>query len=210
MTKDDDVAPFVARLLGWRSAMMRQTASGRRAPEAAQARAALAEIRRGLGKRPGEALRAYACVAPLIPVAASDEQRDALFLVATLFADHLLPRDKPAGEKANYTLGHAFRAMEATEQGLPEAPLPAVERRFTALLNASSTRLPHHLRQAVRLAGTRGVAIDYFQLTRDLLTLLADDDHDHRERVKLAWARAYWGRPQVTADQPAAAQEQES
>jgi CRISPR type I-E-associated protein CasB/Cse2 len=56
-----------------------------------------------------------------------------------------------------------------------------------ALLSAGQDRLPHLLRQIVRLAKGAEVPIDYGRLLQDLLAWNSPDHH-----VQIAWARSYW------------------
>jgi CRISPR system Cascade subunit CasB len=141
-------------------------------------------LRRGTGKVPGAAVEALPHVVPYLRDEAAEWERQAYFLLGSLFAHH------PTAYEARENLGDALRLTGSNE---------SAEKRFAALLNCRSERLGYHLRQAVRLAESRGIKINYRRLLFDLL------DWSHPDRyVQLKWARAYW-RPEETAKTAAAA-----
>jgi len=159
-------------------------------------RAALAALRRALGKPIGEALDAFPYVVPLLPrgLQSWDEQR--YYLVASLFA--LNPR-LWLGQR-HQSLGLAMRLLaraqsdargggdandepENTGGRLDEA----VERRFVALLNASGDGFTTHLRHAVTLLNSHDQRIDWAQLLSDMR------GWEHADRwVQRRWARDFW------------------
>lgn len=189
MELSEAVGALVRQLREWNQDLDRLGADGRRHPRAARARAALAHLRHGLGKPPGEAPEALGYVLPFVTERAGDRLVDTLYLVATLFAGHRLLSD---AERRN--MGHVFREMEKREQ--PDTPADAGERRFVALLRARGDSVARHLRHAVDLAASQRVPINYFRLTFDLLNW---DDPARGDRVRRNWARAYWGHHHDTA-----------
>lgn len=132
-------------------------------------RAALAALRRGLGKSATDAefLRQVVPWSPDRPI----DGVNPFYLVGALFALH-----PEAGGRGN--LGAVFRRLEANESR---------ERRFVALLNSRLEDLPHRLRQAVSLARSKNQAIDYERLLRDLLRWERED-----RQIQHRWARAFW------------------
>lgn len=134
-------------------------------------RAALARLRRGIGRRMG-APEMYPYVVPFLPD--STWKQGLYFLVASLFALH------PAPARRGTSMGEVFRAMKGESD--------SIERRFVSLLSADVEDIGGHLRHAVSLAKSRGIAIDYHRLLSDLLSW----DHDERF-VQLRWARDFWG-----------------
>jgi len=134
-------------------------------------RAALAKLRRGLGREPGEVVEALPLVVPWIPDSPAGRWA---FVVAPLFALH--PSHADAGD-----FGRSFRLLGDEE---------SFEKRFSALLNSHEDELPARLRQAVALMKSKDVRIDFRRLLRDLT------GWSHESRfVQLRWARSYWGRP---------------
>ena len=144
-------------------------------------RAALATLRRGLGKDAGEVVEMYQYVMPHLPPNAKPWEEDAYLRVAALFAMH--PQHWPARQDGRPTnLGASFRRL-AQAEGASES----VEKRFVALLDAPVEALDQHLRQAVSLLRSEDVPINYVQLLRDIQHWGFDERPAQR-----AWARAYW------------------
>lgn len=135
-------------------------------------RAALAALRRGLGRKPGEVSAMLPHVVPYAP----NYDEDAAFLVASLFGWH------PCTGQG-LPMGSVMRRIWMTRKRTE-----SIEQRFTALLNAHRENLPHHLRQAINLAKSEDVPIDYERLLRDI------NNWNHEKRfVQLEWARQFWG-----------------
>ena len=170
--RNDTVIPFVKRLIS----LSRRAEDGD-----ADARASLARLRRGLGRRPGEVAE---CLPEVLPYLHEGKdyvlEREVFFLVGALFALHPehAPRPEGAKNRRGATFGATMRKVGDHESAV---------KRFTALLSARRELLPDLLRQAVSLAAAAEVPVDYFGLTFDLL----DWDYDGR-RVQLNWARDYW------------------
>ncbi len=143
-------------------------------------RAALAALRRGLGKPPGAAAETYPYVVPWIE-GLSREEQDAYFLLAALFASH----PDPGGEGGmGRVLRAVYEASDRTER------TESIEKRFVGLLNAHPEELPIHLRHAVALARSRPVPIpiDWLRLLRDLRGFGHPDRY-----VQRRWAVEFWG-----------------
>jgi len=140
-------------------------------------RGALAALRRGLGRTPGEAREMYPYVVRWLPAEASAKREAAYFFVASLFAYHPEP-----GGSGNLGLGFR-RTLE------PNGDNTAVERRFTALLTAHPDDLPFFLRQAIGFLKSKEVPVDWHQLFVDMLAWGHPSGY-----VQKQWARAFWGR----------------
>ena len=135
--------------------------------------AALAKLRRGLGKSKGKP-EMYPYVVKFIEDGWKADER--AFLVASLFAFH----PDPAPESVS--MGHVFAGIQRVQQ------TDSIEKRFVRLLEADLEDLGHHLRQAIALAKSKQVTVNYHNLIHDLKYW----DHDERF-VQLAWARDFWG-----------------
>ena len=145
-------------------------------------RAALAALRRGLGKSPGEAAESHMYVVPWLLRGARRWQEDIYYLVASLFAWHQ-GSWRPDGERRHPTNLGASMARLAERTGSSSA-----ESRFIALLNCHRDDLPQHLRQTVGLLKSAEIAIDWAQLLHDI------QGWDWESRaVQRDWARAFWG-----------------
>jgi len=165
-------------------------------------RGALAALRRGLGKDPGEAPEMFPIVEPHIAEEASDNRRRAAYVVASLFALHPVHTD--ITEWARRGFGSALRAARFRDNGDSD---PGIEGRFEALLDCDREELPTHLRSLVTLLRARSpeAAIDFRQL---LFDIEAWDDEDRR--VQRNWATGFWGGraerpPEGTEDEAAPA-----
>lgn len=149
-------------------------------------RAALAALRRGLGKSPGEAVEAHRYVLRFDP-----EPWDewAYYLVAGLFALHPVSWSSQEDNKRLTNLGASFAWMK----GKPEASSDSsIERRFVALLDCHGDDLAEHLRHAISLLRAKDIPVDWLQLLRDLR------NWNHEDRfVQRNWARAFWGSNQA-------------
>lgn len=142
--------------------------------------AALAKLRRGLGK-PNGTPEMYPYVVRFIENDRKAEER--AFLVASLFALH--PTPAPEGR----TMGHVFAGIRRIQN------TDSIEKRFVRLLEADIEDVGHHLRQAVSLAKSKQIAVNYHNLMHDLKYW----DHDERF-VQLRWAKDFWGSNDENSD----------
>jgi len=149
-------------------------------------RAALACLRRGLGRPPGTVADMFRYVARFASHEEYRSREDAYYTLAALFGSH------PAGGGTGNMGDHFAR----TARGSDDAT--AIERRFTRLLAAHPDDLAFYLRQAVSFLQAKEVPINWNQLFSDMLNWGRPDG-----RVQRAWARAYWGRalPEDATDQ---------
>lgn len=147
-----------------------------------QDRAALADLRRGLGKPPGTAMEMHRYVVPYLPPKLSRRQEEACYLVAALFAYWHQGRDAVALSPPT-NLGASLARMATGDNE------DSLDRRFTALLKSHPEDLTHHLRQVVGLLKSNDVPVDWRELMKDLLNW---DHEDHF--IQRKWARSFWGR----------------
>jgi CRISPR system Cascade subunit CasB len=140
------------------------------AKEGQEERGALADLRSGLGKEPGEMARVHKHVVPYLPGMNLDERW--YYVTATLFG--LFPK-----HLSGRSFGAAFRPLKGKSDSM--------EARFVALLNAHTDDLDDHLRHAVSLLKSNEEPLDWFRLLEDLL------QWDHPEgHVQLKWARDFY------------------
>ena len=143
-------------------------------------RAALAKLRRGLGKRLGVP-DMYPYVVRFLPEA--PWKQEIYFLITALFAFH------PEPGPWNRSMGAVFRAIQGQES------TDSIEKRFVRLLEADSEDVGFHLKQAVSLAKAKGIGVSFHRLMSDLL------NWNHEDRfVQMAWARDFWTRYKETQD----------
>lgn len=155
-------------------------------------RAALAALRRGLGKRPGEAPQMFPVLIPLLPTGRLSSWDEACaYTIAALFAMHPVTWQGEASGRWTRNLGASMRRLrEATDSDGPE-------RRLVALLNSDDEDLGEHLRGVVALLRSKDVPVDWYQLAYDLLNW----NRASRE-VQRRWATSYWAQPEQTAATP--------
>jgi CRISPR system Cascade subunit CasB len=151
---------------------------------------ALALLRRGLGRQPGEVPEMYAHVLPYLSLpdneTAAQRVEDAALLVASLYALWHQGRAKsPRVEKVS--LGTAFRRLAISSDSA------SMELRFVTLLKAGRDRLPDHLRHAISLLRAKDIPLDWAQLFADICEW---DETDRRARhpARRRWARDFWER----------------
>lgn len=137
-------------------------------------RAALAHLRRGLGKPAGTATEMYPYIGNFFPKVPNRKYEDALFLIGSLFGFY---------SDAKMTSGNFGDSMASIkdESG-------SIEKRFVALLNSNYDDLHQHLRQAVGLLKSKEKPINWEQLFKDLLAWENDS-----KNVQYRWARGFWG-----------------
>ncbi len=145
-------------------------------------RAALAALRRALGKTPGEAVEAHRYVLPWLAPDIGARREEAFYLVGALFAWHQQNWPTAEGGPGRSGLGASLRWLAQKRESA------SIERRFVALLNSHSDELGRHLRRIVGLLRAEDIRVDWAQLLRDV------QHWDHESRyVQRTWARAYWG-----------------
>lgn len=148
-------------------------------------RAALAALRRSLGKSPGEAADAHRFVLPFNPAV---WEEPAYYLVAGLFALHPASWRKEEGDKQPTNFGASFAWLRSKTDS------DSIEKRFVALLDCHEDDLGEHLRHAVSLLQSQEIPVDWVRLLKDL------NNWNHEDRfVQRNWARAFWAGGQ-TAD----------
>lgn len=162
------------------------------AREGEEDRGALADLRSGLGKEPGQMAHVHKHVAPYLPETRYHDRW--YYVVATLFGLYSKHRN-------GYSLGKAFRPLREKSDSM--------EARFVALLNAHPDDLDEHLRHAVSLLKSNEQPLDWFRLFQDLT------QWDHPEgHVQLSWARDFYrsgGAAQAeTSDDQTTEEEEES
>lgn len=159
MSLDDQQKTFIGYLLNL-------------AKEGQEDRGALADLRTGLGKEPGQMARVHRHVVPYLPEQRYNDRW--YYVTATLFGSF------PKYRKGS-SIGAAFQPLRAKSDSMGA--------RFVALLNAHPDDLDDHLRHIVRLleSAKPPQPLDWFRLFDDLLQWDHPDGH-----VQLKWARDFY------------------
>lgn len=169
------------RFIAYLAALAGKTETGAERSDKQKDLGALAALRRGLGKRTGDAAEMFPYVVPFVPEWLPRHRQDDYFLVASLFAahQHMWPHPDQQHERTN--LGASFRRLAAVAES------GSIEKRFVALLNAGRDDLTDHLRHAISLLKAHDIPVDWLQLLLDLRGW----DWDSRS-VQRNWALAFW------------------
>jgi CRISPR system Cascade subunit CasB len=159
--------------------------------------AALARLRRGAGKQPGEVLELleYTVSEQFWPGPDGEPgpEEHAVHVAMTLFAVHQQSRGERMHRRGR-GLGVALRSLHAGDQ--KSLPDPLV-RRFRMLGTADSfPELTHHLRGAVQLLRVGGEPLDYGLLTDQLVTW----QRHGRSSVQLVWGRQFHRTRRTTSE----------
>ncbi len=146
-------------------------------------RAALAALRRGLGKRPGEEMGVYRYIGWCADNLKTKQQEESYHLIATLFG--LYPSESwrsSDGDPKKTNLGASLRRLQEQMGG------DGTERRFVALLNANREDFGEHLRQIIGLLKSKAIPVDWTQL----LEAAEFWDYDEERRRQRQWAKTFW------------------
>lgn len=163
-------------------------------------RAALAALRRGLGKEPGTVIEMHKVLMWRLPRAVSRRREDDYFTVAALFGLHPKESWRPSENRRHTNLGASLGTLRDDLKRSGSDSDSSIERRFVAMLNAPKEDLDDHLRHAVGLLKANDVAVDWTQLLNDLRGW--DNDSRWKQRD---WSRAFWQNTEADGATPAPA-----
>ena len=163
-------------------------------------KAALANLRRGVGAAPGEMPELWGFFLEELPP--EMESRDgvptrgewAVYLAMTLYALHQQGQTSPM-HKEGEGLGKAARLLVPPGQDPGES---SIQKRFNALATAAQMpEISHHLRGMIQLLRAGGIPLDYVQLAGDLYDLQFPDA---MPRVRLRWGQDFYHEPKEDAE----------
>jgi CRISPR system Cascade subunit CasB len=141
-------------------------------------RAALAHLRRGLGKDSSTATEMFPYISGWT-ANLSRRDENAYFLVASLTG--LYPTNSWKSEEKFNNLGKSLSFLNTDES-------KSIEKRFVALLNSDEEDLPNHLRQIISLLKSKEKPINWLQLLKDIKNWFHEDRFVQRN-----WAKGFWG-----------------
>ena len=163
-------------------------------------KADLAELRRGLGKAPGEEPRLWGIFLSKLPPELYSRDGEpswgewAVYTALTLFALHQQGR-KPSTEPVNrqgVRLGQAVAALvEYDNSGKrDDSSWERIQRRLIMAASARNIQeLSYHLRSIIRLLRDEGQPLDYPVLAKELYLWQTPQG---TERIKLQWAEDFY------------------
>ena len=162
-------------------------------------RAALARLRRGIGKEPGELPELFEYFLEGMTEElygrgdeASYPER-AIYTALTLFALHQQGKEQPMNMGWNVgskDKGNSLGAAVGLLVNRDKDREPAFKRRFDAVITADVfTELAHHARGMIQLLKAEDITLDYPCLADDLFWYQFDE---LRNRVRLRWGEDYY------------------
>ena len=163
-------------------------------PEGGPQRALLAELRRGVGKAPGELPALWGILLEDFPEewmsdrGGASREEWAAYIALTLFALHQQSRNTRSlpMHRRGQTLGRALRRMAGEDTDAQERIL----RRFRQLSSAADIRgAAYHLRGLVQLLRAADIPMDYAALARDLYQYQFPEG---AADVRLRWAQDFF------------------
>lgn len=168
----------------------------------AASKAALAKLRRGVGKNPGSSpelweLTLYEFPEELMGSAAKPSQGEwAVHIVLTLFSVHQQSKDihTQCMNQNRAVLGRSLRRLVKDQEDEGR-----IKRRFDAVVTSQSPReLANHLRGLVQLLRDAGIPLDYPALGMDIYRFQFPT---LRDGVRLQWGRDYYRQPTQSDEQ---------
>lgn len=163
-------------------------------PEGGAQRALLAELRRGVGKAPGELPRLWGVLFEEFPEEWLSERDGAsryewaAYLALTLFALHQQSKDPKTDPmyKAGQSLGRALSRLAGGDEDARERIL----RRFQQMATATDIKgAAYHLRGLVQLLRAADIPLDYASLAWDLYQYQSSSSV---AAVRLRWAQDFY------------------
>lgn len=165
-------------------------------------RAALANLRRGVGRTPGELPELWGSFLQEMPPEFFNQNGNAtaaewaVYLALTLFALHQQSQEKSMWADG-VGIGQAVRQLSNKQKEDPQES--GAFKRFSALITADNIEeVSHHLRGLIQLLRREGLPLDYPQLAFDLFELQFPGS---APRVKLRWGQDYFYQPNETQDE---------
>jgi len=140
-------------------------------------------LKRNAGRSLSESQNAFSIFYRIVPYDLSKTQEEICFLVSTLYGLN------PNSEEGNFgtTMGKVCLKTQSK----------SVERRFSMLLDSKITfshvggtetgELRYRMRQNAKLAASKEVGINWFELTKDLLGWNSDS-----RNTQIRWAKAFY------------------
>lgn len=168
-------------------------------------KAALANLRRGLGHAPGDLPALWGLILQDLPEELESKTgiptpaEWSIYLAMTLYALHQQGRALPGDNmhKPGIPFGQAVRGLVKEGEAPEDSP---ILRRFNALAtSASMAERAQHLRGIVQLLRAGGVPLDYVQLAEDLYWLQFPA---YAPRVRLRWGQDYYRPIKKAGDNP--------
>ena len=157
-------------------------------------KAALAELRRGVGKEPGEDPVLWGAFLLDLPEelygkdGKPSREEWAIYIALTLYALHQQGKDPTADSVSaeGEDLGKAVAGLAQDKEDRDR-----ILRRFSSMVTAADmSGLSHHLRGLVQLMKAKGIRLDYPALAEDIYWWQVPSQ---KNRIKLKWGQGFYG-----------------
>ncbi len=139
-------------------------------------RGSLASLRRGLQYDLGTCIDMYPYLIPWLANVKGKWEKNVYYLIASLFAYH--PSVVQEGN-----MGDVFYQIKTKKGGNT-----SLEQRFMTLIRSDPEDLPLHLKQAISIAKSEGISVNWHELFFDLMRWPYDSSFPPFEK----WAQSYW------------------
>ena len=155
-------------------------------------KAQLAQLRRGVGKRPGELPELWGIFLRNMPEELMGKEGRpsyaewAIYTALTLFALHQQGHSEPMhAEGEENRLGRAVKKLAHGEEEEDN-----VSRKFSITARSDDMEeLSYHLKTLVRMLGSNDIKLDYEDLAKDLYRFQFENDAD---QVRLKWGQDFY------------------
>ncbi len=159
-----------------------------------EARAALANLRRGVGRRPGELPQLYGELLQDMPKemysagSKPSYAEWAVYMALTLYAMHQQGKDVKTDNmnRENVSLGNAASElvtdMDDTER--------IWKRLYVVASSDDMQEMSYHIRSLVKLLRDKDIPLDYPQLAKDLYLYQLSDES--AEQIRLKWGQDFY------------------
>ena len=185
------------------AAYMRERLGELRAdPNESHVRAQLANLRRGIGRKPGDMPELWGMLFAEMPEEMLSQNGQptreewAIYTALTLYALHqqgckISEQNMHAAEKPENRLGRAVARLVKDEENDRER----IARRFNAFATADDIlTAEHHLRGLIQLLRAEEIPLDYVHLAENLYDF---QNPDSRPSVRLEWGQDFYEKPRT-------------
>lgn len=163
-----------------------------RALDQSGSKAQLAQLRRGVGKNPGELPELWGAFLKNMPeeLMGKDGKPSyaewAVYTALTLFALHQQGQSDPMNEEGEENrLGRAMRKLVRSAEDEEN-----IRRKLSiAARSDDMAELSYHLKTLVRLLGNDNIRLDYVDLAKDLYWFQFEN---HTDRIRLKWGQDFY------------------
>lgn len=159
-----------------------------------EARAALANLRRGVGRRPGELPQLYGELLQDMPEemysagSKPSYAEWAVYMALTLYAMHQQGKDVKTDNmnRENVSLGNAASELVADNDDTERI----WKRLYAVASSADMQEMSYHIRALIKLLRDNDIPLDYPQLAKDLYFYqLSDESAEH---IRLKWGQDFY------------------